>query len=194
MQNLASNIAEPYEFHFTFGEFINRTELSQTLADIVSRNQLTVVLGQRQAGKSILVQNFLERKKNVYVYTPEDGRTLVDDQEKACSNPGKNLLAETLRMLRTTPEEPAIVVFEIGHNKKDDSIISIYEALKTIVYDRQLPNIRGILVMSNHYSIDAFPSDHGRYKTVWIGDLTTEEATRYAKSKKPDAKIGRAHV
>ena len=187
MQNLAFNMSKPFQFQFAEGTtLISRMDANKTLADTISRKKLTVVLGQRQAGKSILVQNFLKRKKNVYVYTPEDGRKLVNDQEKACGNHNKDLLAETLRMLWTTPEEPAIVVFEIGHNKKDDEIISIYEALKTIVYDRQLPNIRGILVMSNHYSIDAFPSDHGRYETLWIGDLTTEEATGYTKSKKPD--------
>lgn len=183
MQNLAYTMSKPYQFQFVEGTLINRVEVNKTLADIVSRKKLTVVLGQRQAGKSILVKNFLDGKKNVYVQHLVVGAEI----KKACGIFDMDAIAATLRMLKTTPEEPALVVFEMVHSQKDDEIISIYEAMKTIVYDRELPNIRGILVLSNHYAIDSFPRDHGRYETIWIGDLTTEEAKEYIKSKKPDA-------
>ena len=39
--------------------------------------------------------------------------------------------------------------------------------------------VLGIIILSNHYQVDAFPRDKGRFRTLWVGNLEESEATEF---------------
>jgi hypothetical protein len=89
--------------------------------------------------------------------------------------------------VKRSEDAPAYVALEINHNTQNAAVTDIYEAMKNIIFDSGLVFTKGILVLSNSYAIENFPADHGRYKTVWVGDLTEHEAKDIrAKRKKDD--------
>ena len=82
------------------------------------------------------------------------------------------------------------VIFDIPHNAEDADVTRVYEDLKGMVYDdaRRRP-VLGIIILSNHYQVDAFPRDKGRFRTLWVGDLEESEATEYIGKLQADGSV-----
>ena len=59
-----------------------------------------------------------------------------------------------------------------------------------MVYDdaRRRP-VLGIIILSNHYQVDAFPRDKGRFETLWVGDLEESEASEYVGKLQADGSV-----
>ena len=82
------------------------------------------------------------------------------------------------------------IIFDIPHNAEDADVTRVYEDLKGMVYDdaHRRP-VLGIIILSNHYQVDAFPRDKGRFETLWVGDLEESEATEYVGKLQADGSV-----
>ena len=82
------------------------------------------------------------------------------------------------------------VIFDIPHNAEDADVTRVYEDLKGMVYDdaHRRP-VLGVIILSNHYQVDAFPRDKGRFRTLWVGDLEECEASEYVGKLEADGSV-----
>ena len=199
LTSLAKDMMLPYHYEFP-NNYVNRTGLSTELAELVERSRaprseirLIVVLGRRQVGKTSVVLEQFMKKTNVYYHALEArAMQLGSDRKQACGQ--KHLGKQELQLIVSEVYEKSrqniTVIFDIPHNAEDADVTRVYEDLKGMVYDdaRRRP-VLGIIILSNHYQVDAFPRDKGRFRTLWVGDLEESEATEYIGKLQADGSV-----
>ena len=197
LTSLAKDMMLPYHYEFP-NNYVNRTGLSTELAELVERSRaprsevrLIVVLGRRQVGKTSVVLEQFTKKTNVYYHALE-ARALGSDLDHACGSQhlSKGHIQRIVGKVYEKSRQNITVIFDIPHNAEDADVTRVYEDLKGMVYDdaRRRP-VLGIIILSNHYQVDAFPRDKGRFRTLWVGDLEESEATEYIGKLQADGSV-----
>ena len=197
LTSLAKDMMLPYHYEFP-NNYVNRTGLSTELAELVERSRaprsevrLIVVLGRRQVGKTNVVLEQFTKKTNVYYHALE-ARALGSDLDHACGSQhlSKGHIQRIVGKVYEKSRQNITVIFDIPHNAEDADVTRVYEDLKGMVYDdaRRRP-VLGIIILSNHYQVDAFPRDKGRFRTLWVGDLEESEATEYIGKLQADGSV-----
>ena len=199
LTSLAKDMMLPYHYEFP-NNYVNRTGLSTELAELVERSRaprseirLIVVLGRRQVGKTSVVLEQFMKKTNVYYHALEArAMQLGSDRKQACGQKhlGKQELQLIVSEVYERSRQNITVIFDIPHNAEDADVTRVYEDLKGMVYDdaRRRP-VLGIIILSNHYQVDAFPRDKGRFETLWVGDLEESEASEYVGKLQADGSV-----
>ena len=199
LTSLAKDMMLPYHYEFP-NNYVNRTGLSTELAELVERSRaprseirLIVVLGRRQVGKTSVVLEQFMKKTNVYYHALEArAMQLGSDRKQACGSqaPQQTGLQLIVGEVYEKSRQNITVIFDIPHNAEDADVTRVYEDLKGMVYDdaRRRP-VLGIIILSNHYQVDAFPRDKGRFRTLWVGDLEESEATEYIGKLQADGSV-----
>ena len=198
LTSLAKDMMLPYHYDLP-QPYVNRTVLSMELAKLVEHSQaprsqvrLIVVLGRRQVGKTSVVLEQFMKKTNVYYHEEARAMQLGSDRKQACGQ--KHLGKQELQLIVSEVYEKSrqniTVIFDIPHNAEDADVTRVYEDLKGMVYDdaRRRP-VLGIIILSNHYQVDAFPRDKGRFETLWVGDLEESEASEYVGKLQADGSV-----
>ena len=199
LTSLAKDMMLPYHYEFP-NNYVNRTGLSTELAELVERSRaprsevrLIVVLGRRQVGKTSVVLEQFIKKTNVYYHALEArAMQLGSDLDHACGSQhlSKGHMQRIVGKVYEKSRQNITVIFDIPHNAEDADVTRVYEDLKGMVYDdaRRRP-VLGIIILSNHYQVDAFPRDKGRFETLWVGDLEESEATEYVGKLQADGSV-----
>ena len=199
LTSLAKDMMLPYHYEFP-NNYVNRTGLSTELAELVERSRaprseirLIVVLGRRQVGKTSVVLEQFMKKTNVYYHALEArAMQLGSDRKQACGQKhlGKQELQLIVSEVYERSRQNITVIFDIPHNAEDADVTRVYEDLKGMVYDdaRRRP-VLGIIILSNHYQVDAFPRDKGRFRTLWVSDLEESEASEYVGKLQADGSV-----
>ena len=199
LTSLAKDMMLPYHYEFP-NNYVNRTGLSTELAELVERSRaprseirLIVVLGRRQVGKTSVVLEQFTKKTNVYYHALEArAMQLGSDRKQACGSLHlhKSHVQHIIGEVYERSRQNITVIFDIPHNAEDADVTRVYEDLKGMVYDdaRRRP-VLGIIILSNHYQVDAFPRDKGRFETLWVGDLEESEATEYVGKLQADGSV-----
>ena len=199
LTSLAKDMMLPYHYEFP-NNYVNRTGLSTELAELVERSRaprsevrLIVVLGRRQVGKTSVVLEQFTKKTNVYYHALEArAMQLGSDLDHACGSQhlSKGHMQRIVGKVYERSRQNITVIFDIPHNAEDADVTRVYEDLKGMVYDdaRRRP-VLGIIILSNHYQVDAFPRDKGRFETLWVGDLEESEATEYVGKLQADGSV-----
>ena len=189
LTSLAKDMMLPYHYEFP-KNYVSRTGLSMELAELVERSRaprseirLIVVLGRRQVGKTSVVREQFMKKTNVYYHALEArAMQLGSDRKQACGQKhlGKQELQRIVSEVYEKSRQNITIIFDIPHNAEDADVTRVYEDLKGMVYDdaHRRP-VLGVIILSNHYQVDAFPRDKGRFRTLWVGDLEESEASEY---------------
>ena len=188
----------PYHYEFP-NNYVNRTGLSTELAELVERSRaprseirLIVVLGRRQVGKTSVVLEQFIKKTNVYYHEEARAMQLGSDRKQACGSQHlhKSHVQHIIGEVYERSRQNITVIFDIPHNAEDADVTRVYEDLKGMVYDdaRRRP-VLGIIILSNHYQVDAFPRDKGRFETLWVGDLEESEASEYVGKLQADGSV-----
>ena len=188
-------------YHYDLPQpYVNRTVLSMELAKLVERSQaprsqvrLIVVLGRRQVGKTSVVLEQFMKKTNVYYHALEArAMQLGSDLDHACGSQhlSKGHMQRIVGKVYEKSRQNITVIFDIPHNAEDADVTRVYEDLKGMVYDdaRRRP-VLGVIILSNHYQVDAFPRDKGRFRTLWVGDLEESEASEYVGKLQADVSV-----
>ena len=173
--------------------YVNRTVLSMELAELVEHSQarsqvrLIVVLGRRQVGKTSVVLEHFSNEKNVYYYRDARAMQLGLDVDHACSS--QHLSNGHIQRIVSKVYEKSRQI-DIPRNAEDADVTRVYEDLKGMVYDdaHRRP-VLGVIILSNHYQVDAFPRDKGRFRTLWVGDLEESEASEYVGKLEADGSV-----
>ena len=198
LTSLAKDMMLPYHYEFP-NNYVNRTGLSTELAELVERSRaprseirLIVVLGRRQVGKTSVVLEQFIKKTNVYYHEEARAMQLGSDRKQACGSQHlhKSHVQHIIGEVYERSRQNITVIFDIPHNAEDADVTRVYEDLKGMVYDdaRRRP-VLGIIILSNHYQVDAFPRDKGRFRTLWVGDLEESEATEYIGKLQADGSV-----
>ena len=198
LTSLAKDMMLPYHYDLP-QPYVNRTVLSMELAKLVERSQaprsqvrLIVVLGRRQVGKTSVVLEQFIKKTNVYYHEEARAMQLGSDRKQACGSLHlhKSHVQHIIGEVYERSRQNITVIFDIPHNAEDADVTRVYEDLKGMVYDdaRRRP-VLGIIILSNHYQVDAFPRDKGRFETLWVGDLEESEATEYVGKLQADGSV-----
>ena len=198
LTSLAKDMMLPYHYEFP-NNYVNRTGLSTELAELVERSRaprsevrLIVVLGRRQVGKTSVVLEQFIKKTNVYYHEEARAMQLGSDRKQACGSLHlhKSHVQHIIGEVYERSRQNITVIFDIPHNAEDADVTRVYEDLKGMVYDdaRRRP-VLGIIILSNHYQVDAFPRDKGRFRTLWVGDLEESEATEYIGKLQADGSV-----
>ena len=199
LTSLAKDMMLPYHYDLP-QPYVNRTVLSMELAKLVesslaprSQVRLIVVLGRRQVGKTSVVLEQFTKKTNVYYHALEArAMQLGSDRKQACGSLHlhKSHVQHIIGEVYERSRQNITVIFDIPHNAEDADVTRVYEDLKGMVYDdaRRRP-VLGIIILSNHYQVDAFPRDKGRFRTLWVGDLEESEATEYIGKLQADGSV-----
>ena len=199
LTSLAKDMMLPYHYDLP-QPYVNRTVLSMELAKLVERSQaprsqvrLIVVLGRRQVGKTSVVLEQFTKKTNVYYHALEArAMQLGSDRKQACGSLHlhKSHVQHIIGEVYERSRQNITVIFDIPHNAEDADVTRVYEDLKGMVYDdaRRRP-VLGIIILSNHYQVDAFPRDKGRFETLWVGDLEESEASEYVGKLQADGSV-----
>ena len=199
LTSLAKDMMLPYHYDLP-QPYVNRTGLSTELAKLVERSQaprsqvrLIVVLGRRQVGKTSVVLEQFMKKTNVYYHALEArAMQLGSDLDHACGSQhlSKGHMQRIVGKVYEKSRQNITVIFDIPHNAEDADVTRVYEDLKGMVYDdaRRRP-VLGIIILSNHYQVDAFPRDKGRFRTLWVGDLEESEASEYVGKLQADVSV-----
>ena len=189
LTSLADNMMLPYHYEFP-KNYVSRTGLSMELAELVERSRaprseirLIVVLGRRQVGKTSVVREQFMKKTNVYYHALEArAMQLGSDLDHACGSQhlSKGHIQRIVSEVYEKSRQNITIIFDIPHNAEDADVTRVYEDLKGMVYDdaHRRP-VLGVTILSNHYQVDAFPRDKGRFRTLWVGDLEESEASEY---------------
>eukprot|EP00439_Symbiodinium_sp_Y106_P077188 s1721_g16.t1 len=170
------------------------------LAELVERSRaprseirLIVVLGRRQVGKTSVVLEHFMKKTNVYCHEEARAMQLGSDRKQACGQKhlGKQELQHIVGKVYEKSRQNITIIFDIPHNAEDADVTRVYEDLKGMVYDDTTHRrpVLGIIILSNHYQVDAFPRDKGRFRTLWVGDLEESEATEYVGKLQADGSV-----
>eukprot|EP00439_Symbiodinium_sp_Y106_P022364 s9079_g2.t1 len=189
LTSLAKDMMLPH--HYDLPQlYVNRTVLSMELAELVEQSRaprsqvrLIVVLGRRQVGKTSVVREQFMNKTNVYYHALEArAMQLGWDLDHACGSQHlhKGHIQHIVGKVYEKSRQNMTVIFDIPHNAEDADVTRVYEDWKGMVYDdaHRRP-VLGIIILSNHYQVDAFPRDKGRFRTLWVGNLEESEATEY---------------
>ena len=199
LTSLANNVMLPHHYDLP-QPYVNRTVLSMELAELVEHSQaprsqvrLIVVLGRRQVGKTSVIREQFMKKTNVYYHALEArAMQLGSDRKQACGQKhlGKQELQRIVSEVYEKSRQNITIIFDIPHNAEDADVTRVYEDLKGMVYDdaHRRP-VLGIIILSNHYQVDAFPRDKGRFETLWVGDLEESEATEYVGKLQADGSV-----
>ena len=198
LTSLAKDMMLPYHYELP-KNYVNRTGLSTELAKLVERSRaprsevrLIVVLGRRQVGKTSVVLEHFSNEKNVYYHGEARAMQLGSDRKQACGQKhlGKQELQRIVSEVYEKSRQNITVIFDIPHNAKDADVTRVYEDLKGMVYDdaHRRP-VLGVIILSNHYQVDAFPRDKGRFETLWVGDLEESEASEYVGKLQADVSV-----
>ena len=199
LTSLAKDMMLPYHYEFP-NNYVNRTGLSTELAELVERSRaprsevrLIVVLGRRQVGKTSVVLEQFIKNTNVYYHALEArAMQLGSDRKQACGSLHlhKSHVQHIIGEVYEKSRQNITVIFDIPHNAEDADVTRVYEDLKGMVYDdaRRRP-VLGIIILSNHYQVDAFPRDKGRFETLWVGDLEESEASEYVGKLQADGSV-----
>ena len=198
LTSLAKDMMLPYHYDLP-QPYVNRTVLSMELAKLVERSQaprsqvrLIVVLGRRQVGKTSVVLEQFIKKTNVYYHEEARAMQLGSDRKQACGSLHlhKSHVQHIIGEVYERSRQNITVIFDIPHNAEDADVTRVYEDLKGMVYDdaRRRP-VLGIIILSNHYQVDAFPRDKGRFETLWVGDLEESEASEYVGKLQADGSV-----
>ena len=199
LTSLAKDMMLPYHYEFP-NNYVNRTGLSTELAELVERSRaprsevrLIVVLGRRQVGKTSVVLEQFTKNTNVYYHALEArAMQLGSDRKQACGSLHlhKSHVQHIIGEVYERSRQNITVIFDIPHNAEDADVTRVYEDLKGMVYDdaRRRP-VLGIIILSNHYQVDAFPRDKGRFETLWVGDLEESEASEYVGKLQADGSV-----
>ena len=197
--SLAKDMMLPYHYEFP-KNYVSRTGLSMELAELVERSRaprseirLIVVLGRRQVGKTSVVLEHFMKKTNVYCHEEARAMQLGSDRKQACGQKhlGKQELQHIVGKVYEKSRQNITIIFDIPHNAEDADVTRVYEDLKGMVYDDTTHRrpVLGIIILSNHYQVDAFPRDKGRFRTLWVGDLEESEATEYVGKLQADGSV-----
>ena len=173
LTSLAKDMMLPYHYEFP-NNYVNRTGLSTELAELVERSRaprsevrLIVVLGRRQVGKTSVVLEQFIKKTNVYYHKEARAMQLGSDLDHACGSQhlSSGHMQRIVGKVYEKSRQNITVIFDIPHNAEDADVTRVYEDLKGMVYDdaRRRP-VLGIIILSNHYQVDAFPRDKGRFR------------------------------
>ena len=198
LTSLAKDMMLPYHYDLP-QPYVNRTVLSMELAKLVERSlaprsqvRLIVVLGRRQVGKTSVVLEQFIKKTNVYYHKDARAMQLGSDLDHACGSQhlSSGHMQRIVGKVYERSRQNITVIFDIPHNAEDADVTRVYEDLKGMVYDdaRRRP-VLGIIILSNHYQVDAFPRDKGRFRTLWVGDLEESEATEYIGKLQADGSV-----
>ena len=198
LTSLAKDMMLPYHYDLP-QPYVNRTVLSMELAKLVesslaprSQVRLIVVLGRRQVGKTSVVLEQFIKKTNVYYHKDARAMQLGSDLDHACGSQhlSSGHMQRIVGKVYERSRQNITVIFDIPHNAEDADVTRVYEDLKGMVYDdaRRRP-VLGIIILSNHYQVDAFPRDKGRFRTLWVGDLEESEATEYIGKLQADGSV-----
>ena len=198
LTSLAKDMMLPYHYDLP-QPYVNRTVLSMELAKLVesslaprSQVRLIVVLGRRQVGKTSVVLEQFIKKTNVYYHEEARAMQLGSDLDHACGSQhlSKGHMQRIVGKVYEKSRQNITVIFDIPHNAEDADVTRVYEDLKGMVYDdaRRRP-VLGIIILSNHYQVDAFPRDKGRFETLWVGDLEESEASEYVGKLQADGSV-----
>ena len=199
LTSLAKDMMLPYHYEFP-NNYVNRTGLSTELAELVERSRaprsevrLIVVLGRRQVGKTSVVLEQFIKNTNVYYHALEArAMQLGSDRKQACGSLHlhKSHVQHIIGEVYEKSRQNITVIFDIPHNAEDADVTRVYEDLKGMLYDdaRRRP-VLGIIILSNHYQVDAFPRDKGRFETLWVGDLEESEASEYVGKLQADGSV-----
>ena len=198
LTSLAKDMMLPYHYDLP-QPYVNRTVLSMELAKLVERSQaprsqvrLIVVLGRRQVGKTSVVLEQFIKKTNVYYHKDARAMQLGSDLDHACGSQhlSSGHMQRIVGKVYERSRQNITVIFDIPHNAEDADVTRVYEDLKGMVYDdaRRRP-VLGIIILSNHYQVDAFPRDKGRFETLWVGDLEESEASEYVGKLQADGSV-----
>ena len=181
LTSLADNMMLPYHYDLP-QPYVNRTVLSMELAKLVEHSQaprsqvrLIVVLGRFQVGKTNVVREQFMKKTNVYYHALEARAVqLGSDLDHLCGSQhlSKGHIQRIVGKVYEKSRQNITIIFDIPHNAEDADVTRVYEDLKGMVYDdaHRRP-VLGVIILSNHYQVDAFPRDKGRFETLWVGDL-----------------------
>ena len=198
LTSLAKDMMLPYHYEFP-NNYVNRTGLSTELAELVERSRaprseirLIVVLGRRQVGKTSVVLEQFMKKTNVYYHKDARAMQLGSDLDHACGSQhlSNGHIQRIVGKVYEKSRQNITIIFDIPHNAEDADVTRVYEDLKGMVYDdaRRRP-VLGIIILSNHYQVDAFPRDKGRFETLWVGDLEESEASEYVGKLQADGSV-----
>ena len=198
LTSLADNMMLPYHYDLP-QPYVNRTGLSTELAELVEHSQaprsqvrLIVVLGRRQVGKTSVVLEQFMKKTNVYYHRDARAMQLGSDLDHACGSQhlSNGHMQRIVSEVYEKSRQNMTIIFDIPHNAEDADVTRVYEDLKGMVYDdaRRRP-VLGVIILSNHYQVDAFPRDKGRFRTLWVGDLEESEATEYIGKLQADGSV-----
>ena len=198
LTSLAKDMMLPYHYEFP-KNYVSRTGLSMELAELVERSRaprseirLIVVLGRRQVGKTSVIREHFMKKTNVYYHEEARAMQLGSDRKQACGQKhlGKQELQHIVGKVYEKSRQNITIIFDIPHNAEDADVTRVYEDLKGMVYDdaHRRP-VLGVIILSNHYQVDAFPRDKGRFETLWVGDLEESEATEYVGKLQADGSV-----
>ena len=152
-----------------------------------------MVLGRRQVGKTSVVREQFMKKTNVYYHALEArAMQLGSDLDHACGSQhlSKGHIQRIVGKVYEKSRQNITIIFDIPHNAEDADVTRVYEDLKGMVYDdaHRRP-VLGVIILSNHYQVDAFPRDKGRFETLWVGDLEESEAREYVGKLQADGSV-----
>ena len=199
LTSLANNVMLPHHYDLP-QPYVNRTVLSMELAELVEHSQaprsqvrLIVVLGRRQVGKTSVIREQFMKKTNVYYHALEArAMQLGSDLDHACGSQhlSKGHIQRIVGKVYEKSRQNITIIFDIPHNAEDADVTRVYEDLKGMVYDdaHRRP-VLGVIILSNHYQVDAFPRDKGRFETLWVGDLEESEAREYVGKLQADGSV-----
>ena len=198
LTSLAKDMMLPYHYELP-KNYVNRTGLSTELAKLVERSRgphsevrLIVVLGRRQVGKTSVVLEHFSNEKNVCYLEEARAMQLGSDLDHACGSQhlSKGHIQRIVGKVYEKSRQNITVIFDIPRNAEDADVTRVYEDLKGMVYDdaHRRP-VLGVIILSNHYHVDAFPRDKGRFETLWVGDLEESEASEYVGKLQADVSV-----
>nr|ABI14260.1 ATPase-like protein [Pfiesteria piscicida] len=200
LTNLANNMMEPFH-HELPPIHVNRTVLFTELSEMVERSRhphsqvrMIVVLGRRQVGKTSIVRERFMNEKNVYYHDcSARNMHLGEDRDRACGNQylSKVHVQSIIHDVYKKTSQNITLIFDIPHNAENSDVTRVYEDMKSMVYDDAAVRapVLGVIILSNHYQIDAFPRDSGRFETLWVGNLEQPEAFEYLDKMGADKKV-----
>eukprot|EP00439_Symbiodinium_sp_Y106_P056542 s5375_g7.t3 len=145
--------------------------------------RLIVVPGRRQVGKTSVVLEHFNNENNVYYHEEARAMQLGLDLDHTCGSQHlhKGHIQRIVGKVHEKSRQNVTVIFDIPHNAEDADVTRVYEDLKGMVYDDTTHRrpVLSIIILSNHYQVDAFPRDKGRFETLWVGNLEESEATEF---------------